>query len=152
MAVVLFQLTVLINAWATNFPFHLLETFKDVVFEDESFHDTSCKNNKYLLFDINTCKKVNPSCSALANNKQLTNIITNANDPDKHSSTTKSEYLTFNQLNQRLLKTKSQLNEQKLKSLDVNRKLLNLNNLLPLPAFISLYVSFENICQYIYSF
>ena len=109
-----------------NFPFHHLNSWKDVVFEDGTFHSPQCAESMYRL-EISNATGVNHFCEMLSENEKMQKYITDANDPNKHTSTTNNKYLTFKQLGNRVQHLQSTLNKEKLKSLNNNRKLVRLN-------------------------
>ena len=130
-----------------NFPFHLLESHDDIVFENNSFHQITCQTNQYYLFDVNNPNKVNSVCSELGEHAKFSKILENANDTQKHLSTAKSENLTYHQLTERLGNIKAKLNDVKLKSLNRNRKLFNLNKSLELHQRILILIKENSIPQ-----
>ena len=130
-----------------NFPFHLLESHDDIVFENNSFHQITCQTNQYYLFDVNNPNKVNSVCSELGEHAKFSKILENGNDTQKHLSTAKSENLTYHQLTERLGNIKAKLTDVKLKSLNRSRKLFNLNKSLELHQRILILIKENSIPQ-----
>ena len=142
-----------------NFPFQLLDTdtapLKDVVFENGVFHSKNCFENMYLLpmtlpdvhvtTQHNNNNNTHPDCSNLVNHEALTNYVNNACDADKHLSTCQNKYLNHNQLCKRVTHLRSSLNSTKLKSLNRERKLVNVNKSLDLHQRFILHIKENDI-------
>ena len=84
-----------------NFPFQQLK-HDFFVMENGTLHDKKYYENNYQILDEEpqTCD-VNICCSNLASSK-IVNIVRSGNDVKKHLSTTKNEFLTYQQLCRRI--------------------------------------------------
>ena len=68
----------------------------------------------------------------LANHIEFKKVINSANDPDKHLTVVNNQYLSYNQLIKRTQNLSAKLYEEKMKSLNKNRKIIYLNKTMAL--------------------
>ena len=114
-----------------NFQFQQLK-HDFFVMENGTLPDKKCYENNYQILDEEpqTCD-VNICCSNFASSK-IVNIVRSGNNAKKHLSTTKNEFLTYQQLCRRIQHLQDVLNSEKLKSLNRCRKIERLNKSLEL--------------------
>ena len=82
-----------------QFPFQLIPSLDDVVFEHESFHHTKCKNVNYVLPRSQT--RSNIVCANLADNPITKSIISRSSLSFKDLTTYHNQYLNHQQLTEK---------------------------------------------------
>ena len=82
-----------------QFPFQLIPSLGDVVFEHESFHHIKCKNVNYVLPRSQT--HCNIVCANLADNPTMKSIISRSSLSFKDLTTYHNQYLNHHQLTEK---------------------------------------------------
>ena len=91
----------------------------------------NCKNNNYLLMD-GCFGMQNQCCQALDKNVYFRKLVDSGNVPDKYLTTAKNEVLSYHQLTDRARHLSTKINQERLQSLNQNKKLAYLNKTLAL--------------------